>query len=387
MWYLSQIGRREHYRLAAELHALGRLKVMYTDVWAPWSAALPSWLRPTKLAQRHHAALRNADVRSPPLWRTLAGRLGGGQPADRWVAEGLDFGRRCAKVFDELGFTAGDVVFGYTCANLEQLRLAQVRGAKGLHVQVDPGAEWYDLRTAEQAAHPDREDPMPAPAAGFFDRCREEMSVASRVIVHSPHSLRSLERKGLPAGRAVVIPPAFGPSGVGRERTLPAGRPLRILYVGSVTLMKGFHDFAAAARLVGAACEFVAAGQPLMRRDYLDAVSRDVRLLGHLSQAGLRREMSVADALVFPSLSDGFGLVQLEAMDMGLPVIATSCCGEVVRPGLDGFVIPPRSPESIAAGLAEWLRRPDLYAAHSRSALSRPADFSARRHLEALTGL
>ncbi len=256
-----------------------------------------------------------------------------------------------------------------------------------MHVQVDPGARWYDVRAAEQEAHPDKEEKTPAPSQGYFDRIGEEMSIATKVIVHSAHSLGALEGKGLSAGRGVVIPPAFAGSGLGHARRLHESRPIRVLYVGSVSLMKGFHHFASAAKLAGGRAEFVAAGQLLMREDYLRSIRYNVSLLGHLSQDRLRQEMERADALVFPSLSDGFGLVQLEAMDMGLPIIATPCCGEVVREGVDGFIVPARSPESIVESLAVWLRKPDLYAAHSFAALSRPADFSCSRHLESLAKL
>lgn len=53
--------------------------------------------------------------------------------------------------------------------------------------------------------------------------------------------------------------------------------------------------------------------------------------------------------LVLPSVEDGFGLVALEAMACGLPVIVTSQCGaaDVVAQGVNGFVVPPRDVESL----------------------------------------
>jgi glycosyltransferase involved in cell wall biosynthesis len=63
--------------------------------------------------------------------------------------------------------------------------------------------------------------------------------------------------------------------------------------------------------------------------------------------------MQQHDVLVLPSLFEGFGLVILEAMAQRLPVIATphTAGPDVISEGVDGFIVPIRSAEAIAAGL------------------------------------
>ena len=71
-------------------------------------------------------------------------------------------------------------------------------------------------------------------------------------------------------------------------------------------------------------------------------------------------------------------------MAQGLPVVATSACGEVVRDGLDGFVVPPGDALALVDRLSRLRREPDLYAAMSRAALVRSTEFGPARHLAAL---
>jgi glycosyltransferase involved in cell wall biosynthesis len=385
-WFLGQLGRREHYSLAVALHRRNRLAAFCTDVWAPWIARISPALVPGGLAQRYHAELALAPVFAEPWANVLRARWGRGGVFDRWVAQGERFGGFAAEIYRRRGLGAGSTAFGYTCGNLEQLRLARRAGARAVHVQVDPGPAWYATRADAYAANP-AAGPAPAsPTAGFLDRIREEMTLADRLVVHSPHSLRSLAAAGLDVSRGLVVPPAFTPTALGRPRTLVAGRPLRVLFVGYINLAKGFHVLAAAARELGREVALSAVGRPQLPSDYLRQIAPDAEFVGHVTQAEVARRMAAADVLVFPTLSDGFGLVQLEAMAQGLPVIATSACGEVVRDGIDGFVIPPGDPANLADRLRRLRREPELYAAMSRAALLRATEFGPERHLAALLG-
>jgi glycosyltransferase involved in cell wall biosynthesis len=66
-----------------------------------------------------------------------------------------------------------------------------------------------------------------------------------------------------------------------------------------------------------------------------------------------RQVFGRCSVLVLPSVEDGFGLVVLEAMACGLPVIVTSHCGaaDVVEEGKNGFIVPPRDVNAIAEKL------------------------------------
>ena len=387
MWYVSQIGRREHYALPAYLHRSGQLGLFATDIWAPWAASPRSLFRPEKLAQRFEASMNAAPVASRSFFANLIERVRPGDSYQRWTGEGRSFGAFASDAFGRAGLKAGDVVIGYTAANLEQLVTAKQRGAKALHVQIDPGLAWYETRRLEQAAYPDAEEPSRVPAPAFVERIRREWQEADKIVVHSSHSRDSLVAQGIASVRCAIIPPAFNSTEASSPRRLKRERPLRVLFVGSHCLAKGFHVFSEAARQAGPGFEFVSVGRHMLKPSYLAAAAGHVAILGAKSQAGVREEMARADVLVFPTLSDGFGLVQLEAMAAGLPVIATPACGEVVQDGVNGRLVPLRDASAIVTALQELRNDSSLYEKFSQAACKRVRDFSPDRHFAALMDL
>ena len=387
MWYVSQIGRREHYALPAHLHRIGQLGLFATDIWAPWAASPKSLVRTEKLAQRFEASMGDAPVASRSFIANLFERFRGGDLTQRWASEGARFGKFAANSFDKAGLGPGHSVIGYTAANLEQLIMAKSKGAKALHVQVDPGLSWYETRRREQLAHPEAEELAPMPSSEFTERISREWQQADKVIVHSEHSRAALLAQGVDASRCVVIPPAFKSSAAPIARRLNLSRPFRVLFVGNHCLAKGYHVFVDAARKAGKGFEFISVGSQTLKGGYLKEASSHVAILGPMSQAGVREQMERADVLVFPTLSDGFGLVQLEAMAAGLPVIATACCGEVVRHGRDGLIMPPRDSSAIVTALEGLRKESGKYECLSMAALKRSQQFSPECNLNDLLSI
>jgi glycosyltransferase involved in cell wall biosynthesis len=66
--------------------------------------------------------------------------------------------------------------------------------------------------------------------------------------------------------------------------------------------------------------------------------------------------------LIFPTLSDGFGLTQLEAQAWSLPIIASRFCGEAVRDGQNGLLFENLTGGTIADVLRQCLANPELLA-------------------------
>lgn len=118
---------------------------------------------------------------------------------------------------------------------------------------------------------------------------------------------------------------------------------------------------------------FVAANPPL---------ADHVRFTGYLSDEAVVELLNGADALVFPSLWEGFGLPAVEAMQCGTPVISSTrgSLPEVI--GEAGLFFDPTSVEDIAAKVLQFLENPTLRKSLPKVALDRARQFSWDRAAE-----
>lgn len=74
----------------------------------------------------------------------------------------------------------------------------------------------------------------------------------------------------------------------------------------------------------------------------------------------------MADVFIFPTLSDGFGITQLEAQAWNLPIIASKFCGEVVKDNINGLILPEVTASAIAQKLQFCLNNPQKLEALSQ---------------------
>lgn len=142
-----------------------------------------------------------------------------------------------------------------------------------------------------------------------------------------------------------------------------------ILFVGRFYPRKGFPILLAAlpriaARIPGARLLVVGDG-PL--DPWYRALARrapcDVRFLGELSWADIPRAYGSADVFVAPSTgSESFGIVHLEAMASGVPIVASDIEGyrEILDPGREALLFPNRDERSLADAVIRVLRDPEL---------------------------
>lgn len=122
----------------------------------------------------------------------------------------------------------------------------------------------------------------------------------------------------------------------------------------------------------------------LQRRIATEGISDHVQLLGERQDvAGI---MEALDAVLVPSWEEPFGRVVIEAMALGLPVLATEVGGpsEIIRDGIDGILLEPRAPSVWAEAIARLEASAELRARLGDAAAKRAEDFSLPRHVRAM---
>jgi alpha-maltose-1-phosphate synthase len=109
-----------------------------------------------------------------------------------------------------------------------------------------------------------------------------------------------------------------------------------------------------------------------------------VRLTGRLDQAEIVREMHDAHVLVLPSVFEGFGLVIVEAMATGMPVIASthSAGPDILREGVEGFVLEPDDVDGLVERLDELRKDRDRVIEMGNAACERAQEFSWQEHAQ-----
>jgi glycosyltransferase involved in cell wall biosynthesis len=216
-----------------------------------------------------------------------------------------------------------------------------------------------------------------------------ELHQANLVIVASTFTLRTLEHATDFRGSVVMIP--YGAprlEGVLTEKT-PARRSekLRVLFVGSLGQRKGLSYMFRAVQSLGSSVELTVIGaRPLARCAALDRELSAVRWIASCSHREVLAEMAGHDVFVFPSLFEGFGLVLLEAMAMGLPIITTAHTAgpDLITDGVEGFIVPIRSASAIAVKLDFLRREPEKRAVMSELARARAREFTWEQYGQSL---
>lgn len=179
----------------------------------------------------------------------------------------------------------------------------------------------------------------------------EELRLTTRVIVASTFTKQTLADS--PCTAKVDIVPYGAPPAVSGEIPKSSGR-LKILFAGSLGQRKGLSYLLKAVEMLKGDVELTLLGRKAASGCApLDSAVGRYRWLPTLTHAAVLREMQNHDVLVLPSLFEGFGLVILEAMAQGTPVITTTHTAgpDIIENGINGFIVPIRSAEAIAEKL------------------------------------
>lgn len=214
-------------------------------------------------------------------------------------------------------------------------------------------------------------------AIGYFGR-----SQLMRASPASQWDKIEICRLGVDPGAAPVRPP--------RER----GARLHLLCVGGMAPPRAFDVLIRALAALGNRAIFltlVGDGPDRAELERLAAkcgVGAQVEFAGWKTQDELQSIYAAADAFVFSSFAEGIPVVLMESMAMSLPCIAPWIAGipELIRDGVDGFLVAPSDVDGMAGAIGRLYRDPELCRTTGESARGRVLElYNLERNIEELS--
>ncbi|MDL5047214.1 glycosyltransferase family 4 protein [Oscillatoria amoena NRMC-F 0135] len=379
---IIHLGAREYYSVARMFLAQGHDVRVYTDFYRKGLGGLFAPVS-RQIARRYHSDLPQNRV---VHWPGFALRYALARRRARNVAEveevfhrfGHEFAGRC---LPELERFCPDVIISFSTTALEIFQKFKGRSRLILD-QIDGGIQEDEIVEAERKKFPDWEKPEGMLPPESSRRILDEWTLADRIVVNSPFSANCLTASGVPVNKIQVIPLAFEPKGgAENDRQNIPQSPLRIAFVGTLCLRKGIHDLDRAMSILkgqGIPVELHIAGPNQLEPGKFDSLKQSHHYHGVLSATETKKLLASCHVLALPSIAEGFGMVQLEALAAGCRIITTFNSGQVVSNALLGRVIEPHSPEKLAQTIQEVAKEIRIRdeADFRRAAMDRLQDFS-----------
>ena len=342
-------GRFHAFDLARALIARGHHVTVFTNYpqWATARFNLPS--RAVRSHVGHFVADRAVGAAA---WSRLSR---GWEPIGHQA-----FGRWAAR---ELARESWDVVHCWSGVSEELLESAAGRATPTLLMRGSSHIAFQRRLLDEESVRVGAD--LDRPSDWMVAREQREYERASRLVVLSTFAKRSFVEEGVPGDRLSVLPLGVDASAFRASETaieercerIRSGRPITVVYAGTVSFRKGFWDFAEIIRAVPAGrFRFVLAGSVLPEcQSLVQSLGSRVETLGPLPQAQLPGFYRQGDLFVFPTLEDGFGLVLTQAAASGLPILATAHCAapDLIVEDESGWILPIRDAHAFA-GRLDW---------------------------------
>lgn len=392
---VAQLGARMNYAVSMILQRAGMLAHLYTDTYVGsgsplhWLTKLdrviPEVVKPTafrRLLQRRVDGLPPEKITAFNLFGLRASHALG-QITDLAMQEKAfwEYGRKFCNLLLQTEIPPADAVYClYTAAFLlfnhekfhNKLKILEKTSTPEI-LEYDLFATEYKLWPQWEPLYPDRELMQP-----FFELDRQEWISADLIICPSEWVAQGLEELGTPRKKVKVVPYGVDISRYRLDRQAWDGRrPLRVLFLGRVTLRKGVQYFAEALRRLNSTrVEARIVGPVTVSPEGLQQLQEVAEVVGPVIRGEVRGQYAWADLFVFPSICEGSAAVNYEALAAGLPVITTPNSGSVVRDEVDGFIIPIRDPAALAEKIDFLASHPKLLAQMSQNARKRAKEFS-----------
>jgi starch synthase len=380
---LAHPGIQHAPKLAEALEREGLLARFWTG-WAHTGGA----------GGKRSVAIPDEKLRTRPWveWMALVMNRAG-LPGERvWHARNAIF----QKMIPDSEIRSVDVVVGFDTASWILAERAKACGKRFILEQSigHPGSRADELEKigCSREVWPEAFEPRLGMVASAE---RKEHELADWIVVASSFARRTLVEQGVPEAKVKVLPYGVGEEFLtqGRKRKERApGSPLRFLFLGHLSARKGLRQLLEAWSGLGhGKGELVLMGGG-EQGEWKQLAGEGVIFRGPGSRGEVLAEMARCDVLVFPSLFEGFGLVILEAMAAGLPVLASRNTGgpDVIEEEKEGFIVPAGSVEALREKMGWLIQNPSQAVEMGRKAHARASQYSwetyGQRYREEILG-
>ncbi|AEE50743.1 glycosyltransferase family 4 protein [Haliscomenobacter hydrossis] len=249
----------------------------------------------------------------------------------------------------QLKNNAYQAYLGTEFGSLASIRTAKQLGKKSILIFTSPHHEtrkkWLNL-VHDTHAHAITAQQKKLIQKSFErdQRRDEEAHQADFIHTSSMFTRQSLIDAGIEGAKIQVVP-LGGPLPVPKENIrVHNDKIVKFICIGNLALHKGTHLILEAwQKLKPKQAELHFYGHSMLNSTFLKNLESSIFIHGFTPPTQLQAIYMAADALVFPTLCDGFGMVISEALACGCPVITTTNAGgaDYIQSSQNGFVIPP----------------------------------------------
>lgn len=196
------------------------------------------------------------------------------------------------------------------------------------------------------------------PGLGVWKNVEADCRQADLIVVNADHIKASFVANGYPSEKIKVAYLGVRKDFMGIKTEYRNSGPLRILYTGAFSILKGAEYLLESMRLLterGVEVECTIVGNVDAPAKLCDKYAHlPVRYVGRVAQDELVAFLKESDVYLFPSLADGCAKAGMEAMAAGMCVVATRESGLPISDGENGFFVPKKDATAIADKI-EWL--------------------------------
>lgn len=350
---VAQLGARMHYAVPAAFQRSGSLACLSTDLWYPKLLhpirLLLSKLQPKTNARMHAGIPVSVIKHHPVLAFSYARALRYAHDRSTETAVFLHYSRKFASLAAN-DLQGCSLIYGFNSAFLEIAQTHHKRCFLVVEQTLAPRIIERKL-LGNLPGHPSDMHSLEYEA-----REAAEWEAADLVVCGSAFVRDGLLKQGVPDNKICVV--QYGVSlpvlsSVRVERT--KNQPLRLLFIGNGALRKGLPDVLdAMQKLPPGSATLTVAGDLHLPHGFALPPSSSCVFIGSVPRQDIPTLLAKHDVFVLPSLCEGSATVTYEALQAGLPVICTENTGSVVEHGKDGFIVPIRDPEAIAASIQKY---------------------------------